>query len=224
MSLFPTALTTELKWDILLLMRLTLAHIGARSSSKNGLDASSADVSGRCSSLPNAGGSLSERRGSAGMAGQAGGSHAGISVLLDSRGRQMSSEAFAAWLGGRRDQGAQHIVFAVGPAGGWSDEARAQSGPAALIRAHDAGSLAGAAGNGGTALPRGYNSDGPPVPRRTLRDRCQLKVVSCQLSVFLTVVLESGEDDGQQDGSSILSRSCGLAEGNAADSGNLPAH
>jgi 23S rRNA (pseudouridine1915-N3)-methyltransferase len=45
-------------------------------------------------------------------------------VLLDSRGRQMTSEAFAAWLGARRDDGAQHIVLAIGPAGGWSDAAR----------------------------------------------------------------------------------------------------
>jgi 23S rRNA (pseudouridine1915-N3)-methyltransferase len=43
-----------------------------------------------------------------------------VAVLLDSRGRQMTSEAFAAWLGARRDQGAQHIVFAIGPADGWS--------------------------------------------------------------------------------------------------------
>jgi 23S rRNA (pseudouridine1915-N3)-methyltransferase len=48
-------------------------------------------------------------------------------VLLDSRGRQMTSEAFAAWLGGRRDQGAQHIVFAIGPASGWSETARARA-------------------------------------------------------------------------------------------------
>jgi 23S rRNA (pseudouridine1915-N3)-methyltransferase len=47
-----------------------------------------------------------------------------VAVLLDSRGKQMTSEAFAAWLGGRRDEGAQHIVFAIGPASGWSDAAR----------------------------------------------------------------------------------------------------
>jgi 23S rRNA (pseudouridine1915-N3)-methyltransferase len=47
-----------------------------------------------------------------------------VVVLLDSRGRSMTSEAFAAWLGARRDDGAQHIVFAVGPADGWSDSAR----------------------------------------------------------------------------------------------------
>ena len=43
-----------------------------------------------------------------------------VAVFLDSRGRQMTSEAFAAWLGQKRDQGAQHIVFAIGPASGWS--------------------------------------------------------------------------------------------------------
>jgi len=52
---------------------------------------------------------------------------AAIPVLLDSRGRQMSSETFAAWLGARRDEGAQHIVFAIGPANGWSDAARGKA-------------------------------------------------------------------------------------------------
>ncbi|MGB9409308.1 MAG: 23S rRNA (pseudouridine(1915)-N(3))-methyltransferase RlmH, partial [Terracidiphilus sp.] len=47
-----------------------------------------------------------------------------VAVLLDSRGRQMSSEAFAAWLGAKRDEGTQLFVFAVGPASGWSEEAR----------------------------------------------------------------------------------------------------
>jgi 23S rRNA (pseudouridine1915-N3)-methyltransferase len=49
---------------------------------------------------------------------------AAVAVLLDSRARQMTSEAFAAWLGARRDQDAQHIVFAIGPANGWSQVAR----------------------------------------------------------------------------------------------------
>jgi 23S rRNA (pseudouridine1915-N3)-methyltransferase len=47
-----------------------------------------------------------------------------VVILLDSRGRQMSSEAFAAWLGKCRDGGAQHLVFAIGPADGWSPVAR----------------------------------------------------------------------------------------------------
>jgi 23S rRNA (pseudouridine1915-N3)-methyltransferase len=45
-------------------------------------------------------------------------------VLFDSCGRQMTSEAFAAWLGTRRDEGTQHILFAIGPASGWSAVAR----------------------------------------------------------------------------------------------------
>jgi 23S rRNA (pseudouridine1915-N3)-methyltransferase len=50
-----------------------------------------------------------------------------LPILLDSRGRQLSSPEFAAWLGVRRDQGAQHLVFAIGPADGWSAAARAQA-------------------------------------------------------------------------------------------------
>jgi 23S rRNA (pseudouridine1915-N3)-methyltransferase len=45
---------------------------------------------------------------------------AALPVLLDSRGKQMVSTEFAAWLGARRDQGVQHVVFAIGPADGWS--------------------------------------------------------------------------------------------------------
>jgi 23S rRNA (pseudouridine1915-N3)-methyltransferase len=47
-----------------------------------------------------------------------------VVALLDSRGKQMTSEVFAAWLGARRDEGAQLIVFAIGPASGWSDATR----------------------------------------------------------------------------------------------------
>jgi 23S rRNA (pseudouridine1915-N3)-methyltransferase len=45
-------------------------------------------------------------------------------ILLDSRGKQFSSEEFAAHLGGLRDSGVQALVFAIGPADGWSAEAR----------------------------------------------------------------------------------------------------
>lgn len=47
-----------------------------------------------------------------------------LPVLLDSRGKQMTSEGFAAWLDARRNEGAQHIVFAIGPASGWSEPIR----------------------------------------------------------------------------------------------------
>jgi 23S rRNA (pseudouridine1915-N3)-methyltransferase len=51
-----------------------------------------------------------------------------ILVLLDSRGKSMSSEELARWLGGQRDAGAQQVVFAVGPANGWSETARREAG------------------------------------------------------------------------------------------------
>jgi 23S rRNA (pseudouridine1915-N3)-methyltransferase len=48
-------------------------------------------------------------------------------LLLDARGRQMSSEALAEWLGVRRDEGTQLVVFAIGPADGWSENARTEA-------------------------------------------------------------------------------------------------
>jgi 23S rRNA (pseudouridine1915-N3)-methyltransferase len=50
-----------------------------------------------------------------------------VLVLLDSRGKQISSEEFAVWLGARRDSGVAQIVFAIGPASGWDDIARKQA-------------------------------------------------------------------------------------------------
>jgi 23S rRNA (pseudouridine1915-N3)-methyltransferase len=43
-------------------------------------------------------------------------------VLLDSRGKQLTSEEFATYLERLRDNGTQDIVFAIGPADGWSPE------------------------------------------------------------------------------------------------------
>ena len=45
-------------------------------------------------------------------------------VLLDSRGKQLSSDELAEAVGRVRDAGTQRIVFAIGPADGWSDAAR----------------------------------------------------------------------------------------------------
>ena len=45
-------------------------------------------------------------------------------ALLDSRGTQLSSEEFAQFLQNYRDRTAQPLVLAVGPADGFSDEAR----------------------------------------------------------------------------------------------------
>jgi 23S rRNA (pseudouridine1915-N3)-methyltransferase len=44
--------------------------------------------------------------------------------LLDSKGKQLSSEDLAAFLRDHQDRGTQELIFAIGPADGWSDVAR----------------------------------------------------------------------------------------------------
>ncbi len=41
-------------------------------------------------------------------------------ILLDSRGKPLTSEEFAQHLGAIRNQGTQRLIFAIGPADGWS--------------------------------------------------------------------------------------------------------
>ncbi|MBZ5630324.1 MAG: 23S rRNA (pseudouridine(1915)-N(3))-methyltransferase RlmH [Acidobacteriia bacterium] len=48
-------------------------------------------------------------------------------VLLDSRGKQVSSEQFAEFLQQQQDRGTQSLLFAVGGPDGFSDTARAAS-------------------------------------------------------------------------------------------------
>jgi len=48
-------------------------------------------------------------------------------ILLDSRGKQFTSEEFAEYLRRRRDSGTQAVVLAVGPADGWSPVARTRA-------------------------------------------------------------------------------------------------
>ena len=48
-------------------------------------------------------------------------------VLLDTRGRLLSSEELASWIGRERDAGTQRLVFAIGPADGWSAAARSRA-------------------------------------------------------------------------------------------------
>ena len=45
-------------------------------------------------------------------------------VILDSTGKQMTSEEFAGRLGRLRDDGVRRMVLAIGPADGWSAESR----------------------------------------------------------------------------------------------------
>jgi 23S rRNA (pseudouridine1915-N3)-methyltransferase len=47
-----------------------------------------------------------------------------VLILLDARGRQFTSEEFAELLRDQQDRGTQNLFFGVGPADGFSDEAR----------------------------------------------------------------------------------------------------
>ena len=47
-----------------------------------------------------------------------------VLILLDARGRQFTSEEFAQLLRDQQDRGTQNLLFAIGPADGFSDEAR----------------------------------------------------------------------------------------------------
>jgi 23S rRNA (pseudouridine1915-N3)-methyltransferase len=123
-------------------MNVTLAHIGARFTAKDPFQTLTAQYLERCSILlrcenqafktEDAFFTWLDRQNGRGPHGQvhvrgAGGRTPAVPVLLDSRGRAMTSEFFAAWLAAHRQDGFQHIVFAIGPASGWS--------PAALPRA-----------------------------------------------------------------------------------------
>jgi 23S rRNA (pseudouridine1915-N3)-methyltransferase len=48
-------------------------------------------------------------------------------VLLDGRGKQLSSEEFAEFLGNHRDRNPLPLLFAVGPANGFTEEARQEA-------------------------------------------------------------------------------------------------
>lgn len=109
-------------------MLLTLAHIGPRFGPKDPLDPPTRVYLERCAPFARTESQAfkTEEALFDWLARQSSRTPA-IPVLLDSRGQQMSSEAFAAWLGQRRDQGAQHIVFAIGPASGWSTASHAHA-------------------------------------------------------------------------------------------------
>jgi 23S rRNA (pseudouridine1915-N3)-methyltransferase len=111
-------------------MKLTLAHIGARAGAKDPFDVLTAVYLERCSALARCPAeafrteAFRTEEALLGWLERQEGRTPVVAVLLDSRGRQMSSEAFAAWLGAKRDEGAQQMVFAIGPADGWSDAGR----------------------------------------------------------------------------------------------------
>ncbi len=106
-------------------MQITLAYIGARPGSKDGFEALAQTYFERCSPFARCKivGFRSEDAMLEWFERQQGRTPV-FTVLLDSRGRQMTSEAFAAWLSTRRDEGSQHIAFVIGPVSGWSEETR----------------------------------------------------------------------------------------------------
>ena len=59
------------------------------------------------------------------LADRASGRTAPVLILLDARGRQFTSEEFANLLRDQQDRGTQNLLFGIGPADGFSDEARA---------------------------------------------------------------------------------------------------
>jgi len=61
------------------------------------------------------------------LADRASGRTAPVFVLLDARGRQFTSEEFADLLRDQQDRGTQNLLFGVGPADGFSDDARASA-------------------------------------------------------------------------------------------------
>jgi 23S rRNA (pseudouridine1915-N3)-methyltransferase len=114
---------------MLLCMQLTLVHVGARSGAKDGYEALIQEYVKRSSAYADC--RVEGFRTEAALLawlGRRKGRAAPLAVLLDERGKEMSSQALAKWLGARRDEGVQQIVFAIGPADGWSDAARAQAG------------------------------------------------------------------------------------------------
>ena len=108
-------------------MQVTLAHVGARVDAKDGCGALVRDYLKRCSGTVRASAeAFRSEQGLLEWLGRQRGRTEPVVWLLDGRGRQMDSEALAAWLGKRRDEGTQHIVFAVGPSDGWSKAALAE--------------------------------------------------------------------------------------------------
>jgi 23S rRNA (pseudouridine1915-N3)-methyltransferase len=106
-------------------MQVTLAHIGSHAGRKDEYEALTNAYLERCSSyVPCNAQTFKTEAALLEWIGKQKGRTAALKVLLDGRGKQLSSEALSAWLGRHRDDGAQHVVFAIGPADGWSEEAR----------------------------------------------------------------------------------------------------
>ena len=108
-------------------MQVTLAHIGAQARTQDPYHGLVRDYLKRCAGLARCGSeAFRSEKALFDWLGRQRGRTPAVVLMLDERGRQWSSEAFAKWLGALRDDGTQHVIFAVGPTDGWSEEARAE--------------------------------------------------------------------------------------------------
>jgi 23S rRNA (pseudouridine1915-N3)-methyltransferase len=109
-------------------MQWTLAHVGSGSRTRDPFDASVQLYLDRCSLMARCRTqAFKSEPALLEWLERSSGRTPVLLVLLDGRGRSLTSEAFAEWLSTRRDEGTQHIVFAIGPADGWSDSARSRA-------------------------------------------------------------------------------------------------
>jgi 23S rRNA (pseudouridine1915-N3)-methyltransferase len=109
-------------------MRVTLAHIGSQAKPRDHYDALIGNYLKQCTGVARCESEAfrSQKALFDWLDHQRGRTEPHV-FLLDLTGRQMTSEQLAGWLRARRDEGAQRIVFAVGPADGWSEETRAEA-------------------------------------------------------------------------------------------------
>ena len=116
------------KGSILLFVQFTLAHIGGRRSSGDEFDSLTQFYVRRVSGyVPCEATAFRKEQEFVDWLERKPGRVSPTAVLLDSRGRQMTSERFADWLGTRRDEGARHIVFAIGASDGWTEAVRGRA-------------------------------------------------------------------------------------------------
>ncbi len=109
-------------------MQVTLAHIGPKAGKNDICDGLVRDYLKRCAAVMRCEvEGFRDQKAMFEWLGRQRGRTEAVLLLLDSRGRQMTSEALAAWLGKHRDNGTQHVVFAVGGPDGWSEEAREET-------------------------------------------------------------------------------------------------
>ena len=109
-------------------MQITLACVGSAPAARDPFESLVGTYMDRCSGFARCAVRYFANEASAlAWIGRQSGRTQPVVALLDSRGHTMTSEAFAAWIGERRDRGVQHLIFAIGPASGWSEEARGRA-------------------------------------------------------------------------------------------------